>query len=192
MSRRRVALVSQAWIEPRADDPEAVSALAIARLRLPAAAGLVALRRARVFELSGPLPERETLADLLHRSTRFYNPHKERCTLRLSAEERAPVGDDERVVLVSERGGGRRAEAERWWLHETGKSIEVREARAWVLAFDSEAAAAERAAEIAVVRGRRQGLLCNPHAEEARLSGPDVPLPWLSEPEVVPIPGGAS
>ena len=38
-----------------------------------------------------------------------------------------PIEPREIVVLVTERDGERRPAAERWWRHETGKDIEVRE-----------------------------------------------------------------
>lgn len=179
--RRREA-VAQAWVFLNADDPEAVSALAVARAHLAAGAALAGLRRARLFELRGALPGRDDLEDLLHRSTQFYNPHKERCVVRDDPDEPAPVAADERVVLVWERGGERRAAAERWWLHETRRRIEVREGVAWLVRL----APGERPArveELADVTGRRRGLLCNPHAQDHRVSGADAPLPWWESPE---------
>jgi hypothetical protein len=190
VSAREGSSVSQVWIELNADDPEASSALAVARRRLPAAAQLQSLRRVRVFELRGPLPAREVQSDLLHRSTRFYNPNKERCTLRVANSDAAPVLPGERVVLVTERGAGRNAAAERWWRHETGKNIEVREGTAWILGFERDAPAARRAEELAVLRDRRNGLLANPHAQEVRFADSAVPLPWLGEQDGAGIPGG--
>jgi hypothetical protein len=181
MARRRISLASQAWIELIAGDPEAGSALAVARSRLAAAAGLAGLRRLRVVEISGALPDRATQEDLLHRSTQFYNPHKERCMVRLESEDPVPVGAEDRVVLVSEQGGERRPAAERWWRHETGKVVEVREAVAWVLRFEPGIPAAERAAELATLRDRGHGLLCNPYSQQVQHSGAAVPLPWLGE-----------
>ena len=58
----------QAWVELMSDDPEAVSALAVARARLPAARGLGQLRRLRLIEVSGLLPGRRQLEEVLHRS----------------------------------------------------------------------------------------------------------------------------
>jgi hypothetical protein len=126
-SAARGARIAQAFIEAMAEDPEAVSAFGVARGRLAAGRGLLGLRRMRVFELSGALPGRAALAGLLHRSIQFYNPAKERCTLRLQAGEAAPIGADEIGVLVVERGGERRPAAERWWRHETGTTVEIRE-----------------------------------------------------------------
>jgi len=171
--------VSQAWIELRTDDPEAVSALAVARARLPAGAKLSSLRRLRLIELEGALPSRAIQESLLHRSTRFYNPAKEGCVLRTKKAEAAPLEAHEHAVLVWERGGERRAAAERWWLHETGSAIEVREGVAWVLAFEEPKRSAERAAELARLTDRRHGLFCNPHAQESRLATAGIPLPWL-------------
>ncbi len=176
MSTRQVA---QAWVSLKADDPEAVSALAVARRTLAAGRALVALHRFRVFELRGELPPRSRLEDLLHRSTQFYNPHKEQCVVRTEASDPAPIQAEEQAVLVMEREAGRRAAPERWWLHVTGSGIEVREAVAWALRFEPDVDAAAAAADLAVLRDPAHGLLCNPAAQEHRLSGADVPLPWL-------------
>lgn len=170
---------AQAWIELRAEDPEAVSALGVARAHLPAGQGLLGLRRLRLFELRGPLPERAALEDLLHRSTRFYNPHKERCTVRAVAGDPVPFDPDERVALVWERDGVRRPAAERWWKHETGQAIEVREAVAWAMRYDPGVPARERAAELLGAAGQARGLLCNPHAQQGVLAQGAPPLPWL-------------
>src|SRR5207247_3209876 len=69
----------QAWIELRSDDPEAVSALAVARARVGGGQALLGLRRLRLFELSGTLPATRAVEAPLHRSTWSVNPHKERC-----------------------------------------------------------------------------------------------------------------
>ena len=55
----------QAWIELRSDDPEAVSALAVARARVGGGQALLGLRRLRLFELSGTLPATAEIEDLL-------------------------------------------------------------------------------------------------------------------------------
>uniref|UniRef100_A0A832I1S9 Uncharacterized protein n=1 Tax=Eiseniibacteriota bacterium TaxID=2212470 RepID=A0A832I1S9_UNCEI len=177
MARRRGKHgLAQAWILLHADDPEAVSALAVARAHLAAGRALAGLRRARLFELRGDLPGREELEDLLHRSTQFYNPHKERCLVRTSPEEPTPAAAGERILLVWERGGERRPAAERWWLHETGRRIEVREGVAWLLALEPGAPA--RAVEaLAVVGDRAHGLLVNPHAQDHRATGPEGAFP---------------
>ncbi|MGH7731046.1 MAG: hypothetical protein ACRENJ_07335, partial [Candidatus Eiseniibacteriota bacterium] len=170
-----------AWIELVSDDPEAVSAFAVARAHLPAGRALRSLRRLRLFELSGPLPARAGLEDLLHRSIQFYNPHKERCAVRAAASDTVPLADGEHAVLVFERGEERRGGAERWWRHETGRDIEVREGVAWILGFEPmEADPRGAVAELTVLRGRRQGLLCNLHAQEYRLATGAVPVPWMS------------
>jgi hypothetical protein len=168
---------AQAWVTLHADDPEAVSALAVARARLEIGGSLAGLRRARVLELRGRLPGREDVEELLHRSTQFYNPHKERCTVRVEAGDPTPVGRDERVVLVWERGGERRPAAERWWLHETGRRIEVREGVAWLVRL-TPGTAPGRAEELAVVADRGHGLLANPHAQEHRSTGPEGAFPF--------------
>jgi hypothetical protein len=182
MVRRRTApSVAQAWVELATADPEAVSALAVARAHLPAGRGLKSLRRLRLFELLGPLPARAEIETLLHRSIQFYNPHKERCTVRLAADEETPIGAGERGVLVFDRGEERREGAERWWRHETGKAIEVREGVAWVLGIDpSVRDAAAAVEELTVLRDRRHGLLCNPQAQEHRLAAAEIPLPWMT------------
>jgi hypothetical protein len=178
MTPRNTSRIAQAWIELRSDDPEAVSALEIARRRVAGGRRLRSLRRIRLFELTGSLPSQAKLADLLHRSTQFYNPHKELCTVRMRGGALPATDATTWVALVTERDGGRRAAAERWWRHETGENIEVREAVAWVQTFDGpvDEAAAE---ELTVLRDRRHGLLCNPHAQQWSLSGADVPLPWI-------------
>jgi len=171
--------VAHAWVALRAEDPEAASAFAVARERLEAAARLRGLRRFRVFELRGALPEGPELENLLHRSTQFYNPSKEKCTVRRAAESPSPVDAAEAVALVVERGGDRRAAAERWWRHETGSRIEVREAVAWVMRFEPGADAAALANELAVAKDRRTGLFCNPHAQAADVvAGPPTLDRW--------------
>lgn len=168
--------VAQAWIALRAEDPEAASAFAVARERLAAAGALRGLRRYRVFELRGALPGPAALEDLLHRSTQFYNPSKERCTVRGDEAAPSPAGAGEAVVLVAERGGDRRAAAERWWRHETGEKLEVREGVAWVLDFGPGSDAAALAAELATARDRSTGLFCNPHAQAAEVAAGAPPL----------------
>ena len=177
---------AQAWIEPLADDPEAVSALEVARARLAAGRRLNALRRMRVFEISGALPGRAELEGLLHRSIQFYNPAKERCTLRVESREAPPLAASEVGVLVLERGSERRAAAERWWRHETGTPAEIREGVAWALEFAPGTKAGESAADLAILRDRHHGLLCNPHWQDARVATGEIPLPWLADATPVP------
>jgi hypothetical protein len=168
-SRRRVV---QVWVEPISDDPEAISASMVARAQLPAAGGVTALRRVRLFELDGVAP-------LLHRSTQFYNPHKERCHVRADAGEPPPLEPGEHAVLVWERDGERRPAAERWWTHETGSAIAVREGVAWIARLEPGADAGRALDALVVVRDRRHGLLCNPHAQGYRSGEGGVPLPWF-------------
>ena len=177
-ARTAAARVAQAWVALRSDDPEAVSAFAIARARMPSGRRLRGLRRMRLFELHGALPPPAKLTDLLHRSTQFYNPHKETCAVRTRPEGLAEVGASGWVALVVDRDGGRRSAAERWWQHETGEAVEVREALAWVMDFETviDEASVE---DLTVLRDRRHGLLCNPHAQRWALSGANVPLPWI-------------
>ncbi len=171
----------QAYIELRAEDPEATSALAVARERLAAGRALRALRRVRVFELQGELPARADVEALLHRSTRFYNPAKERCTVRASADEPAPFRAGETLVLVVDRGLERRTAAERWWKHETGAKVEVREGTAWALEFEPGTEAVEAAASLAAVSDRAHGLLSNPHFQDWRPGqGAAPPWPWVT------------
>jgi hypothetical protein len=171
---------AQAWVALSAVDPQAASALTVARRALAAGRGLAGLRRWRLFELRGPLPDRPRLEEMLHRSIRFYNPNKERCVVRLGADEPAPLSGSERAVLVVDRGAARRPAAERWWLHESGERIEVREAVAWGLRFDPGVDAATAAAELTILRGTDSGLFCNLQAQDHRQSGADVPLPWIT------------
>lgn len=179
MARKKV---SQAWIELLADDPEALSALAVARERISAARHLIGLRRLRVLELSGALPDRDEQETLLHRSIQFYNPNKERCTLRLDPDEPAPLRAGEQVALVTERGGERRTAAERWWRLVTNHAVEVREGTAWAMMFEKGHDAAALAREIVVLRDRRHGLLCNPISQEARFVETEVPIPFMKKP----------
>ncbi len=102
--------------------------------------------------------------------------------MRLAGGDPAPVRDRERVVVVVERGGERRGAAERWWRHQTGCAIQVREGVAWVLRFAPGVDADDCASDLARVRDRGHGLLSNPHAQDARVSGADVALPCLTAP----------
>jgi hypothetical protein len=182
MARRAAVKVAQAWIELKADDPEATSALSVARAHLPVGARLAGLRRMRLVEISGALPGREQVESLLHHSTQFYNPHKEQCSVRMATADIAPLQAGERAVLVMERAGFRRGAAERWWRHETGENVEVREGTAWAVRLSG--ALESDLEDLALVRGRRQGLLCNPHSQDCRLAEEVVPLPWLCEPPI--------
>jgi hypothetical protein len=181
MSTGHGARTAQVWVELNTTDPEAVSALRVARAHLEAGHRLTGMRRMRLIELTGALPERAALEELLHRSTQFYNPHKERCAVRLNAAEPAPVPEGSAVVLVCEHGSERRPAAERWWHHETGESLEVREGVAWVLSFEPGAPALELAGELTTLRDRQHGLLSNPHCQDAAVSGAVVPWPWIRE-----------
>ena len=175
--------LAQAYVELVAEDPEATSALAIARARLGAGRRLKSLRRVRVFELAGVLPSRAQLEALLHRSTRFYNPAKERCTVRTAERDPAPFRPEEALVLVLDRGLERRPAGERWWKHETGEKVEVREGTVWALAFEPGEDAAARAGELAEVRNRHHGLLANPHFQDWRPgTGASPPWPWIERP----------
>ena len=169
----------QAWIDPGLDDPQAFSAFAVARARLETGARLVSLERRRLVEVRGSAQPRRDLERRLHASTQFYNPHKERCMLRDDAAAPAPVPADAVLALVWERGGARRAAAERWWRRETGETVEVREGIVWAMRFEPGANAGEAAADLAALRDRRHGLLAQPWSEELRLSGVRPPLAWI-------------
>lgn len=184
------AWTAQVWIEHKSDDPEAVSALEVARGRLAAGSALRNVRRLRLIEIHGALPARETLSDLLHRSTRFYNPHKERCTLRLAAGDPTPVMLDEQAVLVTERGGERRNAAERWWLHETDERVIVREGVVWAMEFAPGTVGAEALAELTWARDRAHGLLCNPNSQDGKVANGKPPFPWLTEDSPAVVAGG--
>jgi hypothetical protein len=173
----------QAFVELKAEDPEATSALAVARARLEAGRKLASLRRLRVFELRGELPDTASVGELLHRSTRFYNPAKEACIVRGVEAVPAPFRADETWVLVTDRGLERRTAAERWWRHETGDKVEVREGTVWALAFEPGEDAAAATASLAAVSDRAHGLLCNPHFQDWRAgAGTSPPWPWLAKP----------
>jgi hypothetical protein len=175
-----VKTTMQAFIELRSEDSEAESALSVARARLEAARGLLSMRRVRMFEITGPLPEAGEVAALLHRSTRFYNPAKERCTVRSSESERAPFREREQLVLVVDRGLDRRTAAERWWKHEAGSKVEVREGLVWALAFEDGIDAASMTVALSAVQDRAHGLLSNPHFQDASVAqGALPPWPWI-------------
>jgi hypothetical protein len=173
----------QAWVELRSEDPEALSAAGVAERRLAAAQGLTGLRRLRLYELTGPLPARRSVDTLLHRSIQFYNPHKERCWVRAGMRDPIPAQPGEVSILVGDLGDERRPAAERWWEHQTGERIEVREGVAWLATFAADGDPATRAADLAVARDRHHGLLCNPHAQWHRIAAGKVPLPWFETTE---------
>lgn len=175
----RAAPVVQAWIDVGPDDPQAFSAFAIARTRLAGGGALAALERRRLIEVRGSAARGEDFAQRLHASTQFYNPHKERCTLRSDAAALAPVPRDARLALVWERGGERRPAAERWWREEAGETVEVREGMVWVMRFHEGASPETAADELARVRDARHGVLAHPWSQELRLAGTTPPLPWI-------------
>lgn len=173
----------QAWVELRSEDPEALSAAGVAERRLEAARDLTSLRRVRLFEMTGPLPAKRSVETLLHRSIQFYNPHKERCFVRAAARDAIPAQAAEVVILIGDTGDERRPAAERWWEHQTGERIEVREGIAWLASFGTGGDDLARAEELAVARDRHRGLLCNPHAQWHRVAAGRVPLPWFETTE---------
>ncbi len=177
-----LATLAQAWITLRSEDPEAESARSVARRELEAGRALVSLRRWRLFEVAGSRLPADALAGRLHDSTRFYNPAKERCVVRASADEPVPLGPNERALLVVERGGARRPAAERAWRHATGERVVVGEATVWVLGFEPGADATTLARDLAVARDRRHGLFCNPHFQDWALADGPVPMPWIDAP----------
>jgi hypothetical protein len=172
---------AQVFVELRAEDLEATSALAVVREHVEAGRALVALRRVRLFELAGALPGRAELAEQVRTSMLFCNPARERCVVRAEDGDAAPFGPGETLVLVLEREGERRAVAERWWRRETGERIEVREGLVWAMRFEAGEDAVTRAAELAVTRDRAHGLLANPQFQDVRVwPDPAPPLDWLS------------
>jgi hypothetical protein len=173
--------LAQLFVELRSEDPEAASALGVARASLVAGRALVSLRRLRVLEFAGALPETDVLAEKLHASTQFHNPAKERCTLRTAEDDPAPIAAEEALVLVVERGGERRPTAERWWRGEMGKRVEVREGVVWVLRFAAGADPGALAEALAVTRDRAHGLFSNPHFQDHRVCVGGVPaLNWMT------------
>jgi hypothetical protein len=180
MASRESGVIHQAWVQPIADDPEAVSAFAVARDRLVAGRTLTGLQRYRVIEIGPTRLPADRVAHLLHESTQFYNPHKERCTLRSRVSEPGPADAESAMVLVVDRDGERRPAAERWWRHETGEAVAVREGVAWAMMFDPGADARAHAEELAVLRDARHGLLSNPWSQEARPAAAPIPLPWIT------------
>jgi len=181
--------VTQAWIELNADDPEAVSAFGVARARLATGRALTELKRARLVEIAGTRRPRAEVEALLHASSQFYNPHKERCSLRVSTADPLPCPPDAVLVVVWEREGERRGAAERWWRHETGEEVMVREGVVWMLRFAAEVDAADAARELTRVRDARRGLLCNPWSQACRADVRSAELPWI-EPGADAPPGG--
>ena len=179
-SGRSATRVAQAWIALLSDDPEAVSALAVARSRLAAGDEIAGLSRMRLIELRGPLPTRPRLERLLHGSIQFYNPHKERCAIRTATRETGPAMAGRHVVVVTEKDGERRPAAERWWFRETGSCIEVREGTAWLIEIAPGSTFVLD--DLITVRDRRHGLLCHPRSQEACVASGRIPLPWISPP----------
>jgi len=171
--------LAQAWIALRADDPDAVSALLVARASLGAGRALAELRRWRLIELAGSRLDRDAIAGHLHGSTQFYNPHKEHCVVRVTDADPLPA-PGLAYAVVWERDGDRRAAAERWWRHETGETVEVHEAHVWGAAFAPGTAADVAMDELVRVRDARHGLLCNPWSQ-ASATGPRQ-LPWIGAP----------
>jgi hypothetical protein len=171
---------AQAWIESIADDPEAVSAFVVARRTLAAGAALTGLRRLRLIEIEGALPDAGSLAARLHDSTRFYNPNKERCHLRVIETDAAPLAAGEAAALVFDRDGERRLASERWWKRVTGGAAKVREGTAWIASAAPGHSALEVLADLLEVRDARHGLLCNPNAQEFRGPVTAVPFRWFA------------
>lgn len=171
---------AQAWIESIADDPEAVSAFAVARRTLEAGAALAGLRRLRLIEIEGVLPDAGPLAARLHDSTRFYNPNKEHCHLRVAETDPAPFSAGEAAALVFDRDGERRVASERWWKRVTGTSAKVREGTAWIVSAAPGHSAVDVLSALLEVRDARHGLFCNPNAQEFRGPVTVAPLRWFA------------
>lgn len=176
MVPRPMVGVMQAWVTLRADDPEAASAWSIGRTL---DARLVSLRRSRLIEIHGSSLDVAAALALLHASTQFYNPHKQRCVVRARAGDPIPGDADPVYVAVWERGGERRRAAERWWLHETGDAVEVHEATVWELRSDPPSEREAVAVSLTLLRDARHGLFCNPWSQEFRTLGHDAAPPWI-------------
>jgi hypothetical protein len=85
---------------------------------------------------------------------------------------------------VLDRGLERRTAAERWWRHETGARVDVREGTVWALGFEPGEDVGAQAAALAETTDRAHGLLANPHFQEWRLArGASPPWPWLAKPK---------
>src|SRR5205814_8530288 len=120
------------------------------------------------------------------------NPAKESAALRTSAAGSAPFAADERLVLVLDRGLERRAAAERWWRHETGARVEVREGTVWALAFEPGADAERCSAALAAATDRAHGLFSNLQFQDWRAgAGAAPPWPRLGQPRRGPRAGAA-
>jgi hypothetical protein len=177
MKKERV----QAYVELRSEDAEANSVLAVARDRLEAGRALEGLSRYRLIEIVGSKLEPREVGERLHGSTQFYNPVKERCTVRVDAKMPAPVAPGDVLVLVYERGGERRESAERWWRREAGQRIEVKEGTVWALRFAPGADGASAARELSVTKDRAHGLFANAHFQECRVRADGAPpLDWMT------------
>ena len=171
--------IVQAWFSLIAEDPEVFSALSVVRARLAAGRSVLELRRARLMELRGSRRDRDDVEALMRASTQFYNPHKEHCELRGLPGDPITAPPGAQLLLVTERDATRRVAAERWWHHDTGETVEVREGVVWMLRFPAGTDAAAAARELGTVRDARHGLFANPHAEELQWSELPAPLPWL-------------
>jgi hypothetical protein len=178
-----------------------VSAFAVARAGLTSGRDLVELRRARLVEIAGSGRPREQVEALLHGSTQFYNPHKERCVIRMAPADPLPCAPDARVLVVWEHGGVRRPAAERWWRHETGEAVEVREATVWMLRFEPGADAEAALRDLGSLRDARHGLLCNPWSQGMSAGAVNAALPWIpaaeaasrdAAPPIATLPRGTS
>ena len=102
--------------------------------------------------------------------------------MRANAAAPAPFRAEESLVLVLDRGLERRPAAERWWRHETGGKVAVREGTAWALTFEPGEDSARSAASLAAVTDRRHGLFSNPHFQDWRAgTGASPPWPWLTK-----------
>ena len=158
---------------------------------------LLALARHRLwrFELGGALPVREAAGRLLaaevERSADFYNPNKERLTW-LDAEAlgegeplAAPVSTPQALAApggpvwllglwVTDEGGEAPTLARRTAAGLAGAGLALTGLRTgcyWELSLAAADADVARAlaADLAISRGRHEGLLLNPHYQEGRL-----------------------
>ncbi len=133
------------------------------------------------FTFVAPDPEefaawRAPLERAACRVGRYVNANRDACAWWTGPRpypDRAPPGGSAVDIWVCE-GDGEDRVAARYFRRQTAAPLErVRRGILWRLCFPGRDldAARERAADTAVTRGRRHGLLSNPHAERAEILG---------------------
>ena len=154
-------------VELRAEDPEASSALVVARERLDGgarAARAAALPRVRAARRAAGDATSSRSGCTARRSSTI--PAKERCVVRAGGRRSpSPVaGRARRSCWSSSAAASAGAAAERWWRHETGARVEVREGVVVGAAVRAGRGRARRSARSWRWRATaRHGLFCNPH-----------------------------